>query len=116
MTDRRSSQANTNGRFSGKNGARKLAAIIALVILAGGAFITAEITSSKGLWRLTLNAQLQKDKRCRLDDILESRRLIVAGAIHIEGKIRCTDGRLFTFLGGKPKTRFQLKACQADAC
>ena len=94
----------------------KLIAMAALVSLAVAAFVTAEITGSNELWRLALNAQLQSEKRCRLDDMLHSRSFQLAGMTVVEGRIRCTDGREFTFTRPKPHLKFELRLCQPTVC
>ena len=105
---------------STKNTARFLSmktfAIGAVLATAGVAFIAAEMTGSTELWRLALNAQLQTQKRCRMDELMESRSFELAGVQVIEGRVRCTDGREFTFKRDKPHLKFEFKACAPAVC
>ena len=96
--------------------AMKIVAVVVVFAAATAAFVTAEITGSDDLWRLALNAQLQTEKRCRLDELMESRTFELAGNTVIEGRIRCTDGREYTFSRDKPHLKFRFKACEPAVC
>ncbi len=94
----------------------KMIALTALIALAATTFIIAEYTSSSQVWRLALNAQLQKDKRCRMDDLLASKSTALDGGVRVEGRVRCTDNREFKFVRNGSHEKFKLKSCSGSQC
>ncbi len=94
----------------------KMIALAALITLAAATFIVAEYTSSSQVWRLALNAQLQKDKRCRMDDLLASKSTELDGGVRVEGRVRCTDNREFKFVRNGSHETFEFKSCSGSQC
>ena len=95
---------------------KKAIAVAVIGLLAVAIVVTAEITAGGGLWRLTLSAQLQGEKRCRLDKVLSYQEFKVGGELTRKGRVRCLDAREFSFARGTSQPQFELRLCQSAKC
>ena len=94
----------------------KVIAVVLAGALALAIVVTAEITAGGGLWRLALSAQLQTDKRCRLDKVIDYKEFRIGDQLVREGRIRCLDAREFNFSQKKSHLKFELRLCQPARC
>ncbi len=67
-------------------------------------------------WLTVLKGQLNKEKGCQLEHVVESRSVPIAGTVLREGRVRCVDGREYDFTQPSAHGKFEFKACQPAVC
>ena len=72
-------------------------AVLCTVLVSAGAF-----AQDRAPWMHVLEAQLQKEKKCKLLRVENITRLKVLGVETLRADAYCTDGRVYTVTQGRP--------------
>jgi hypothetical protein len=67
-------------------------------------------------WMVVLKDRLAREYGCTAAQVVYVRRLELAGAESFEGRMRCGDGREFSFTQRQPYQKFEIRACDPAVC
>jgi hypothetical protein len=67
-------------------------------------------------WLPVLRQVLAADRKCDLASVLWAREVPVGGAVALEGRVRCYDGREFDFSRPRPHMKFEVRLCLPTVC
>ena len=88
------------------------ACMLGTAVIGSGSAAAAETDT----WLLVLQQQLDASVSCSYEHIVWVKSFELAGAVVIDGRVRCMDGREFYFTRPKPHLAFELRECEPAIC
>ena len=67
-------------------------------------------------WELVLQEQIRHERNCEVSHYVSVKTFRLSGEDVIDGRLRCVDGREFTFTREKAHQKFKIESCEPAVC